>query len=688
MVPSPSKSRSFHLTYNDTAVELSYEETTEMLQCLGNLEGKEVVWIKDDKLPHPSASISRLFRPIVVDPQSTEESSININLTFSRELLSQISAAIPSDDLHLLNLYKKASETFNQITSQNQSLKAEVSPPLIEEPTPLQKISHQYGEVIFSPSAINQDELDTILNFLLKAYSKEASAKDNHIILPSISALDQKIAPLPSLSALDQKIAPLPSLSALDQKIAPLPSLSEIISSSTQIDDQPQNTLESCVPTIKELYDIASACWREEEQRFIGLELSLNTVKSLLTEYNEAFPLHYRSEDNKHFGFIAKKELNHSSTIFVRADLHGDLRSLLVNLKALIDQGHLDKDLQCAENVHLVFLGDYMDRGSYGLFVLQLLIALNLKNPSQVTLIRGNHEDIEMNRMLCGADIGLKTLLNHKCLEEILSSFYCRLPMACYMCEKTQSENERKEFIMFSHGLIEPYVDPHDLLESKLESAAICIHSERGFPQRWHKIDADPEVDYSLELESTTDSQEKRALKEKLAVLSHYDFFELDDGYDFGSSLYQWGDIAEDGKETILNDPGSRQWKLHPKDIKNIFRLASSKHKVCHLIRGHQHEFTSHVYKRRKNGKEKVLATTLSVGANTPAYKGDDDNQPDIAFLIQTDFKFKDWKKKIFAREHHSSQYTISPEATSLYENDATEYLYNLKLSSLIEEKD
>ena len=44
-----------------------------------------------------------------------------------------------------------------------------------------------------------------------------------------------------------------------------------------------------------------------------------------------------------------------------------------------------------------LFLGDYVDRGNLSLETICLLMALKVKYPEQIHLIRGNHEDILIN---------------------------------------------------------------------------------------------------------------------------------------------------------------------------------------------------------------------------------------------------------------------------------------------------
>ena len=71
-------------------------------------------------------------------------------------------------------------------------------------------------------------------------------------------------------------------------------------------------------------------------------------------------------------------------TIF--GDIHGQFYDMLNIFDS--DPVRWDKEF----NSKLVFLGDYIDRGSFGVEVFLLLLALKQRYPSDVFLLRGNHE--------------------------------------------------------------------------------------------------------------------------------------------------------------------------------------------------------------------------------------------------------------------------------------------------------
>ncbi len=94
---------------------------------------------------------------------------------------------------------------------------------------------------------------------------------------------------------------------------------------------------------------------------------------------------------------LAEVQVPPGKHLYVFGDIHGqlgDLRYCLLSIEDA-DEHHskpIDLLTQLYEGHCALFLGDYVDRGPNSLEVLSLLVALKLRFPEQVVLVRGNHE--------------------------------------------------------------------------------------------------------------------------------------------------------------------------------------------------------------------------------------------------------------------------------------------------------
>jgi len=89
-------------------------------------------------------------------------------------------------------------------------------------------------------------------------------------------------------------------------------------------------------------------------------------------------------------------ELSASGEIIIIGDLHGDFRSM----KRVLKETRFIKRASKNEDITLVSLGDYIDRGPKQIEVMYTMLNLFILYPGKVVLLRGNHEgprDLEVH---------------------------------------------------------------------------------------------------------------------------------------------------------------------------------------------------------------------------------------------------------------------------------------------------
>lgn len=368
--------------------------------------------------------------------------------------------------------------------------------------------------------------------------------------------------------------------------------------------------------SVRELMDFYSSTWDPKSKNFdfscISEENFDNqSLQDLLLQNAKDFEK--RNIDySEHLGFIEKLDLKNTSDnqLFVRADLHGDLLSLTSNLESLQKLELLDENFRCIKNKHLIFLGDYSDRGRYSIQVLELLVRLRQENPGQVHLIRGNHEDLSLNQFYCGKfDLPFKIFLRNPENQNALKAFYETLPLSLYI--GFSSRGEKKQYFQFSHGLFELTLDPSPLLDKDFPQAYLAVPKKRTFSRRF--------ITYSLK---KTKSPKVQAAKKitSLVYEKTSPFLESE------LTGYNWGDVTKTG-ESLLQNYSTRRYQLNGDAIHSYFVLSSEKHKVSQLFRGHFHKYDI-LQHRKKN-----LVTTLPVGADCPYYT-ENQSHKDLAYII------------------------------------------------------
>ena len=197
-----------------------------------------------------------------------------------------------------------------------------------------------------------------------------------------------------------------------------------------------------------------------------SFELTMHNLKEIVGEI---------SEDNLYF--IQKVVVPSDSRVLVVGDIHADLNTVrsLLNLwikndvfaspsqDIIFQDGFgfyelLQTSLKFKENVTVIFLGDYFDRGGKDLEVFSIMMKLKIDNPNNCFFIKGNHEldsyceDSFINSMrlffpLAQAHVEKEFL--PRLFEFITKNIFQFFPSAILL---SVEENERK--ILLTHGTI------------------------------------------------------------------------------------------------------------------------------------------------------------------------------------------------------------------------------------------
>lgn|GEM_PF-4954088 len=427
------------------------------------------------------------------------------------------------------------------------------------------------------------------------------------------------------------------------------------------------NAKPSPIPTVKDLVTNYTNLVNKRG----GTRCTQAQFQATCQEYNKVFSntVTRKYNEKSDFGYIEKLDLPQQSKLFVRADLHADARSLLENLEVCKSEGLLDANYKVTPNSHLVFLGDYADRGNYNLETLQLLMSLKAENPEGIHLMRGNHENLGINATYGNEDENFAHLRATEENRKMLEEFYKSLSLAIYISQGDPKEKE-KQYIQYSHGAMEPTVDLAPLLDAEVASTSITIPKKRELSERMKNLKTykGTEAKYNKELalaraykyrnqnsvgphvnsQTSPPKTTSKELKQLFAARKIQEFvgkwreflgtpqFSFDDEL----NAYNWGDI---GNQSAIGLLGARQWRISPEDAKSYFRIASVFNHVKLLYHGHQHELGV----LKADGK--YLGETLTVGMDVSTY-ADRFHQPDIAYIFTTAPKAKNWKKKEMRR--------------------------------------
>lgn len=403
--------------------------------------------------------------------------------------------------------------------------------------------------------------------------------------------------------------------------------------------------------TVSGLVELFRDAWRADRKEFdfFCYRFDVNRFKNMLIQHVSQFKKG-DIDSQIHFGYIEKIDLDPAQNphIYMRADLHGDLKSLIDNLMTLKDLGMLDNDFKCCEGVHLVFLGDYCDRGCYGTETLELLMRLREENPKQVHLIRGNHEYTQNHFFYANEDFHLTSLVSDSEARVALEEFYETMALTSYFsCDVA----DNREYIQCTHGLFELAMDPSPLLDAEDSKLYIAVPRPLADGSR---IVSRRVAQIQRNEKSLLHKAAKRICEILLEMRKNQWIWSKSSEVENSLTAYNWGDISTT-QTSEIGCLGNRTFKLSGHDIKCYLNLSSDKHRVVMLFRGHEHKLTYIAH----GGK--ALVTTLPVGMNS-IYKNIFEDQLDTAYLIRAGGEISHWKKRAILSNVHEGVTEVTEE--------------------------
>jgi hypothetical protein len=307
--------------------------------------------------------------------------------------------------------------------------------------------------------------------------------------------------------------------------------------------------------------------------KWVNQELPTQLFASLAPNQQPTFDPH-----------VQKLVVAPESVISFHGDLHGDIHSLNAYLKTLADKGYLDRNDPFKivdDNFYMVFLGDYTDRGWYGAEVIYTILRLKCENSDKVFLVRGNHEDSDIN-LAYGFHNELQNKFKGNNMSQVftkIKKMYETLPLALYLGSGTE---EHKDFLLCCHGGIEIGFNPLPLLNVQ-NNLAFTKLGELKRHDNFYKLSTDKDMLQHCLQESELESE----------CCNYTPIALIEDSYDGFLSLligFQWNDYEVDPEKPNIYPSNGRGWVIG-KDFNNaLLGINSDKHtKVRGVFRAHQH---------------------------------------------------------------------------------------------------
>jgi len=164
--------------------------------------------------------------------------------------------------------------------------------------------------------------------------------------------------------------------------------------------------------------------------------------------------------------YAQKLFIDKTTKLITISDLHADFDALTSIFNNMYNSGYIDENLIIRDNSLLIGLGDYVDRKPTSLRTLAFLLIIALKNPGKVILLRGNHEDVNIN-LIYGIKTEIKFVFGEEFIEKtfkLLVQLYELMPSVIYAAQSNPLDNNN-DFLIFSHALLDFKFNPREFLD-------------------------------------------------------------------------------------------------------------------------------------------------------------------------------------------------------------------------------
>lgn len=159
-------------------------------------------------------------------------------------------------------------------------------------------------------------------------------------------------------------------------------------------------------------------------------------------------------------------------------DIHASLQSMLRSILRLVVMKYINSNFELVKDFHIFFLGDLVDRNVYGIDTIFIILCLFIKNPNQVHIIRGNHEEMTLNYRFCFSNEFIKLVPDGSKDSEM--DFYAEyVKTFSYFPTAIILQDTNKELIQLCHGGF--YRDSNFIKNIKYDDEIILVHNPKHF---------------------------------------------------------------------------------------------------------------------------------------------------------------------------------------------------------------